>query len=206
MIRIVLSLLVLLATGIPVHREYTEPSIDQILNELNLARTDPAQYASFLKERRVHYKGKRYDMGGGTALMTNEGVSALDEAIRFLEKAKPVGPLKFSDDLSEVAMELVMANGPTGRTSHESAGGMTFKDRVEKRGWGETSLGEDLCFGPADPREIVVQLIIDDGVRSRGHRKNIFHPGFKVVGIACGPHRDYGTMCAIDFAGGFKPR
>ena len=86
MIRVVSILLVLLAGVVPVPRAYTEPSIDQILNELNLARTDPAGYAQFLKERRVHYKGKRYDMGGGTALMTFEGVSALDEAIAFLEK------------------------------------------------------------------------------------------------------------------------
>jgi hypothetical protein len=37
--------------------------IDEIVNELNLARTEPAKYAKFLKEK-VHYK-KQYDMGGG---------------------------------------------------------------------------------------------------------------------------------------------
>jgi hypothetical protein len=44
-------------------------------------------------------------------------------------------------------------------------------------------------------------LIIDSGVASRGHRRNIFHPDLAVVGVACGPHRDYGAMCVMDFAG-----
>ena len=206
MIKVVSILLVLLAAVVPVPHVYAEQDIGRILNELNLARTDPAHYAMFLKERRGNYKGKKYVMGEGTALMTSEGVSALDEAIAFLEKAKPVRPLTLSGRLSEVAMDLVKTNGPTGETGHDTAGGMTFDQRVAMHGRWVTEVGEDLSFGPTDPREIVVQLIIDDGVRSRGHRTNIFSPGFRVVGIACGAHRDYGTMCVIDFAGGFKPR
>jgi hypothetical protein len=37
-----------------------------------------------------------------------------------------------------------------------------------------------------------------------GHRKNIFIGAYKVAGIAIGPHKAFGNMCVIDFAGGFS--
>jgi len=49
----------------------------------------------------------------------------------------------------------------------------------------------------------VVTLIVDQGVPNRGHRHNIFCRDFKCAGAACGSHARYGTMCVIDFAGGF---
>ncbi len=46
-------------------------------------------------------------------------------------------------------------------------------------------------------------LIIDDGVSGRGHRRNIFKPGFRVVGVGCGYHDEYKTVCVSDFAVGY---
>ena len=46
-------------------------------------------------------------------------------------------------------------------------------------------------------------LIVDDGVRGRDHRRNIFNPNYNAAGAAYGPHARYGSVCSIDFASGY---
>jgi hypothetical protein len=49
-------------------------------------------------------------------------------------------------------------------------------------------------------------LIIDDGVPDRGHRTTIFNGALNVIGVSCGPHLTFRTMCTMDYAGEFKER
>ena len=51
----------------------------------------------------------------------------------------------------------------------------------------------------------MLQLYIDDGVASRGHRKNILKPEFKLTGMAVCPHTVYGHQIVINYAGSFTP-
>ena len=50
---------------------------------------------------------------------------------------------------------------------------------------------------------MIVQLV-DYGVEDRGHRQNLLNPAWRYVGIACGPHTVYGTMCVMDFAASYR--
>jgi uncharacterized protein YkwD len=52
----------------------------------------------------------------------------------------------------------------------------------------------------------MIALIVDDGVRGRKHRKNIFNPAFHYAGAAFGPHPRYRTVWSIDFAAGYTER
>jgi len=83
--------------------------------------------------------------------------------------------------------------------------GSTMRQRIEAFGkWGGL-IGEVIMYGDETPRMTVIQLVIDDGVPDRGHRKNIFNPGFRTAGAAIGPHRTYGTMTVVDMADEFTP-
>jgi uncharacterized protein YkwD len=94
--------------------------------------------------------------------------------------------------------------GPKGKVGHDGTDGSKCGERMNRYGKWQKSAGENIAFGPDDARWIVVQLIVDDGVPGRGHRKNIFNAGFRVVGVHIGGHEVYRHMCVIDFAGGYR--
>jgi uncharacterized protein YkwD len=197
-----LCILLLLAASATVHGENLAK---QVLQEINLARTEPRTYAGFLREFRTRFRGKSYVLPGQvTRILTSEGVKAVDEATRFLSRQKPLPPLMWSDGLAAAAAELAEEQGRSGAIGHTGSQSHGMQERVERHGRWERQLGENIGYGPQAPRDMVMQLIIDDGVPDRGHRKNIFRTAFRTAGVACGSHPRFEGMCVIDFAGGFR--
>ena len=45
-----------------------------------------------------------------------------------------------------------------------------------------------------------MNMIIDDGDENRYQRNNLFYPHFKYVGIAVGPHKEFGFCTVIEYA------
>jgi len=125
------------------------------------------------------------------------------EAEAFLRRQHPLDPLQGVPGLVQSARQHVEDQGPTGEIGHRGAGGDTPWSRMAKQGQWTGRAGENISYGYADARTIVVTLIVDQGVPGRGHRRNIFCRDFRVAGAACGPHAQYGVMCVIDFADGF---
>ena len=62
---------------------------------------------------------------------------------------------------------------------------------------------ENLAAGLDTAKDIVLELIIDDGISDRGHRTNIFDPSLHVMSSFTGPHTDMKTVSVIDYAGNF---
>jgi uncharacterized protein YkwD len=178
----------------------------EIIAELNFARTNPSAYAQRLRSYRELYHGRIVRRPGENEnLMTKEGVAAVDEAIAFLARQPPLPPLVADKALARAARDHVRDQGPGGMTGHIGSDGSTPSDRVRRYGLWRHALAEDLAYGPATAVDVVRELIIDDGVRDRGHRKAIFLAVLRVAGVACGFHTAYGTMCAIDFADDMDP-
>ncbi len=175
----------------------------EILAELNRARTSPRQYAKYISDFRKYYNGRLIRIPGEIPINTQEGLTAVDEAITFLRNVTPCPPLKISRGLSAAAKAHVKDQGPRGFTSHDGTDNSSPFDRMTRFGEIEGYWGENIGFGELSARQMVMQLIIDDGVPDRGHRRNIFKAAFRTVGIAFGEHLKYGTMCVMDFAGKF---
>jgi hypothetical protein len=77
-----------------------------------------------------------------------------------------------------------------------------MSDRISLYGQMVVTAGENIAYGNTGGKDIVLQLIIDDGVASRGHRTNIFNADFKYVGSWSSGHVTYGNETVLDYAGG----
>ena len=141
---------------------------------------------------------------GEIALSTSEGVRALDECIRELLVAKPLPPLSPKKGLTLAARDHARDQAKTGATGHTGSDGSTPGTRINRYGKWDISVGENINYGNADAGKIVTSLLIDDGVPSRGHRKDLFNRTFSFVGVSVGTHPVYGRMCVMDFAGAYR--
>lgn len=178
----------------------------KVLDEINLVRTNPLKYAEFAKDLRKSMVGRMIKHPGKPTILTQEGIAAVDEAIGFLRSVRRVTALSPSRGLSMAARDHVRNQGPKGTIGHEASDGGQINHRADRYGKWTALIGENISYGAETPRERVLALIIDDGVRSRGHRKSIFNPRLRMIGIACGPHAKFGSMCVMDVAGGYKEK
>lgn len=171
-----------------------------VIREMNLARQNPPAYAAFLEEIRSHSDGRVLLLPGQTRVATREGFRAVDEAIHFLRSASPLQPLTLSPGLCRGAADhcAEQANGAIGHGNPAS--------RISRYGTWAASWGENIAYGKKSARDIVIALIIDDGIAGRKHRENIFASKFNYAGAAYGTHARYGSVCSMDFAGAYFER
>jgi hypothetical protein len=65
-----------------------------VLEELNLARTKPSEYASYVEDHKRSFKGPLVVViDGRKTTRTLEGITAVSEAVAFLKTVAPVPSL-----------------------------------------------------------------------------------------------------------------
>ena len=161
--------------------DYLSDLEKDVLLEINKARTDPRAYAAL-------YLLQYVKNGNASA--------AMKECIIEMKNTKALKALQPGKGLALAAKEWVTKQGQGGGVGHGNTG-----ERINKQGLYPHTWGENISYGYNDARKIVIQLLEDDKVPSRGHRKIILSRAYTHVGIGCGPHKIYRFMCVQDFAG-----
>ena len=181
------------------------PLEQALVAEINRVRADPRAYAKRLIERRRYFDGKLWNLPDRDPLRTKEGAAALDDAVRALRRAKRSRALVFDRLMASAARDHVADIGPRGVLSHEGVDGSLPFSRLARYGLVIGTGSENIGVAFTDAELFVIHQLVDDGVKDRGHRKNILDRRFRRIGVACGPHKKYNVVCVMDFAEAFRP-
>lgn len=189
----------------------TTPYLDElereVILELNKVRGNPKRYAEeYLEELTGAFSGKLYTYPGQETLKSQEGVAPLLECIKVLKSTEPMSMLQPAKGLTLATEDLLKDQQKYGGIGHITRNGQTPQKRIEKYGEWDICSAEDITYGSFEARQIVIALLIDDGVPDRSHRKNILTPCFRFAGVAFGKHPSYQTMCVIDYAGDYTTK
>lgn len=124
-----------------------------------------------------------------------ENSSYIRSLRKDLKKVSGLTPLIPEKDLTAVAQGHARLSGEKGKVGHEG-----FKKRFEPlMGNPYVHVGENCSYGYERAIDIVLSLLIDEGVKNVGHRKNILNPGFNSVGVSIRPHKTYRVNSVMDF-------
>lgn len=178
--------------------------LQQVFNEINLLRQFPKNYACYLESYLEYFKGTELHVPGEEPAATEEGATVFEECIKELNDLPgPLPPLKYLDkDLCKIAQGHAKDIGRTGSEAHEGKDGSNPGTRIDKLKKGShnsflQTCGECLSYGKWTAKDIVIQLVVDDSIPDRGHRKNLLNPRFSCIGVAVEKHKKHTVMCCI---------
>lgn len=183
--------------------DFTQKALD-LFNEQNKVRKDPKSYVAKLQKWLPKFREKTLYLLSENPMKTFEGKEAVEEAIAFLKKQNPLPELIWSKELSMAARDHVEDIGGKGLTTHEGSNDETVSNRIERYCEWDSACAETIDFGFTDLENVIMNIIVDDGVNERFQRMNMFSPTFKYVGIAMGKHRDLNVSCVFVYTKGVR--
>ena len=193
-------------SGAPARKTVLTPMEEELVDEINRVRTDPAGYATILIAKRPLYHGLQIvaPPKGDQDLevieeVTQEGLPALEQAVATLRTTRRRRSLQPSKRLCRAARDHVVKQGPAGTEGHSDSAGEPL-DRIRVYIPDVRAVAENISYGRWTARDVVFHQLVDDGVADRGHRKTLLDPRFEAIGVSCGYHRIYGIMCVVDLA------
>lgn len=138
----------------------------EMLNEVNFARTNPKEYLKFIDEYTT------------VSDATAEELTTAKELKLLMSNMTPVDSLKWSATIYHDAFTHGNWMKRTGKFEHS-----------------DYAWAENLVCGISEARYAVIDLLIDAGIESRGHRKNILNANYKE--FAC--YEVFGAVMGCDY-------
>lgn len=176
----------------------------QLLEEINTLRTNPGAYRYRLEQLEASVRQGDFTQGTTYRYMmgTREGVEPIQEAIVHLQslEKQPLAPLVSVYALAVAAEDYTGEGEGVSRFGAANAQGQAVWQVVEWKGNAQSASMNS--FGTDNAVEIVLQLLIDEGVPGRGHRKLLLDSTFTMAGLAAETGKSWKRHAVILLATG----
>lgn len=149
---------------------------------LNLVRANPVLFTKTVL--------LKYPAVSGNGYLAEDSFYFIS-LVNTLKNMDPLGILYPDEKCFESAKYHAIASGIAGYVGHE---------RKTKASKAKKYYNAECCdYGNADPLEMVLSLLIDEGIPSLGHR-DIFLSNYSKIAVSIQPHKRYGTNAVFDFS------
>ena len=161
--------------------------IQEVISEINFARTKPSEYAAKLERISSTLSGRKVKVGKST-MKLKEGAAIFDETIQYLLNIGQMEPLELCEGLSESANELlsilIIQEGVD--MSDFNLDIYDLEHRLDHFGVYFGEFSELIDYGSFDPEFVVVNFLLSDGDETRNDRHTVMNPLMKYCGITSG--------------------
>ncbi len=147
----------------------------------NLARIDGPLFASTFLERYLELTGTTPNKY--TKSLSMDLLEVVDLPVLIPEI-----------DLFNVARDHAIRSGKSGYAGHRG-----FQKRYKGVMERYMAVGENCDYGNHSPIQIVMRMLIDEGVEDLGHRENMFDDKYNAIGVSIKPHKVYDYNCVMSF-------
>ena len=160
---------------------YLSKDEKDVIYILNLIRSNPALFAKTVLNKYPAFSGNGY---------LAEDSFYFISLVKTLEKMEPLNILTPDKDCFESAKCHAYSSGIKGYVGHvRKTNECKTKTRFN---------GECCDYGHSDPLDIILSLLIDEGIPSLGHRM-VCLSSYAKVGVSIQPHIKYGQNAVLDF-------
>jgi hypothetical protein len=161
---------------------YLSKDEKELIYILNLVRTNPVLFNNTVVKKYPQVSGKTY-------LFKDE--QYYRSLVKTLANMQPLRLLEPDRTLFESAQCHAESSGQKGYVGHKRVNSTC--ERLK------SYYGECCDYGNKEPLDIIMSLLIDEGVPSLGHRV-LFLRNYTKLGVSIKPHVKWGTNAVFDFS------
>ncbi len=121
--------------------------------------------------------------------------------IKDLEKAKASDAFAPMNDLYGEAKNHAGDMGKSGNIGHNTSKGENFQKRIVTLKKTYTVVFENCQYGYDKALDVVMDLLIDEGITDYGHRKALLNSSLQYVGVSFQKHKKFKWNCVMVMGG-----